>query len=116
MKITCTLETNETKPKIQKPKQQHPSLKDFLLFAYFIEDQIENGVCSYTKLAKQFNKTPTRISQIVRFKYIAPEIQQDILFNNPKVAERRFRTILSEPNWQEQIELWNQLKDAFRKA
>ena len=111
LKIENKFESNTHQT--SKPKQAsitYPSLKDFLLFAHHVENKHIDENLSYTDIAMSLNLTPTRISQIIRFLYLAPSIQEEILVHNTKIAERRFRAIFKETSWERQLITWEKLK------
>ena len=51
-----------------------------------------------------------RLYQMMSLLYLAPQIQEDILFRNfeklSKISERNVRHITDELNWQKQTALW----------
>ena len=52
-----------------------------------------------------------RVTQITDLAFLAPDIQEEILFGTPDVPERAMRKITRKPNWIEQRRLWREQRD-----
>ncbi len=82
---------------------------DHLLATGAVRDQAE--------LAELGHVTRARVTQIMNLLYLAPDIQEDILFlpritrGRDPITERHLRTIAAESSWLRQRRLWNQLAD-----
>ncbi len=66
--------------------------------------------------ARAIGVTRARMTQIVNLLLLAPEIQEAILDLPPvtngrdPVSERALRRIVAEPDWNRQLELWNEVR------
>ncbi len=94
-----------------------PRVARMLALAHKIDAKIRAGeLRDLADAARAIDVTRARISQIVNLRLLAPEIQEEILDLPPvtnrrdPVSERALRRIVAEPNWDRQIELWNEVR------
>ncbi|MBU9888649.1 MAG: recombinase family protein [Candidatus Omnitrophica bacterium] len=90
---------------------QFPPVRRQLLLAHQIRQLMSKGqVRDLHQVAKWAHIHRSRLYQIMNLLYLAPQIQEDIIFRDyPKLAkttERHLRHITEEIDWQKQIALW----------
>ncbi len=86
-----------------------------LALAHKIDAKIRTGeFLGLADAGRAIGVTRARISQITKLLLLAPEIQEAIL-NFPSVTNRRdpvseraLRRIVAEPDWNRQMEMWNE--------
>ena len=68
---------------------------------------------SLVELGRWLHLSHARISQVLSLTLLAPEIQEELLLasdpDRVAITEQRVRQIASEPDWQQQRRLWEQL-------
>jgi hypothetical protein len=86
-----------------------------LALAHEIERRIRAGeLDDLAQAARVFGLTRARVTQITNLLLLAPAIQEAILAMPPighgrdTITERTLRTIVAEPVWERQIQLWNE--------
>jgi len=94
-----------------------PRVTQVLALAIQFQDMIERGDArDYADLARLGCLSRERMSQIMELIWLAPDIQQEILgFPSTRtsrfpVSEAAMRRIAAEPSWEEQRNLWANLK------
>jgi len=94
-----------------------PRVTQVLALAIQFQDMIERGDArDYADLARLGCLSRERMSQIMELIWLAPDIQQEILgFPSTRtsrfpVSEAAVRRIAAEPSWEEQRNLWANLK------
>jgi hypothetical protein len=87
-----------------------------LALAHYYQKLVDNGtVKDYAEIARLTGTSRARISQIISLTFLAPEIQEKILFLPPgkplpqHVKERNLRKVLKTLIWKKQIESWKTL-------
>ncbi len=87
-----------------------------LVLAHNIDARIRAGeLRDLADAARTIKVSRARVSQIVNLLLLAPEIQEAILDLPPvtngrdPVSERALRRIVAEPDWNRQLELWNEV-------
>jgi hypothetical protein len=86
-----------------------------LALAIKLEELVREGsVRGYAELARLGHVTPARITQIMSLSYLAPDIQESILFSGsesglPSIAEGHVRHIARCIHWDQQRRLWRDL-------
>lgn len=93
------------------PFNQQPPIRRQLLLAHQIQQMIDKGQAQDIKQIAQWTRIErARLYQMMSLLYLAPQIQEDILFRNfeklSKISERNVRHITCELNWQKQAALW----------
>jgi hypothetical protein len=97
-----------------------PRVSRLLALAHRLEQLLRTGVVKdYTEAARLGHVTRARISQIMSLLYLAPDIQEMILFL-PRIERGRDPVVLHEllpiagaPDWAKQRRLWRRLGEAF---
>ncbi len=94
-----------------------PRVARTLALAHRIDAKIRAGeLRDLADAARAIGVTRARMTQIASLLLLAPEIQEAILDLPPvtngrdPVSERQLRPIVAEPNWDQQLELWNEVK------
>ncbi len=99
------------------PVGRVPRVVRMLAMANKVDRMIRAG--KYRDLAdaaEDIGVTRARMTQITNLLLLAPEIQAAILelplvtTGRDPVSERKLRPIVAEPDWQRQMELWNEVK------
>jgi len=78
----------------------------------------EGAVRNTTELARLCHVTQPRITQVMQLLYLAPDIQEELLFLPPvergrdRVTEKQLRAIAAEPDWRKQRSMWRELRSA----
>lgn len=90
---------------------QEPSIRRQLLLAHQIQQMIDKGQAKDLKQVAEWSHINwSRLYQIMNLLYLAPQIQEDIIFRNfeklQKTSERNIRHISDELDWQKQLALW----------
>jgi hypothetical protein len=85
-----------------------------LALAYYIDRLIEQGeVVGYAQLARQFHLSRARIAQVMKLRYLAPDLQEMILHLPPvhrgadPITERDLRPIAAQVDWRRQRQMWS---------
>ena len=93
-----------------------PRVARTLALAHRIDGMIRAGeLRDLADAARAIGVTRARMTQIASLLLLAPEIQEAILDLPPvtnghdPVSERLLRRIVAEPDWNRQLELWNEV-------
>jgi hypothetical protein len=117
------------KPKNRKKKPNHcqdasrkvepgniPRLSKLMALAIRFEGLVERGeLRDYADLARLGYVTRARITQIMNLRYLAPDIQEELLFlprtvkGRDPICETDMRPITTVPYWQRQRRMWAEL-------
>ena len=96
-----------------------PRVTQVLALALHFQDLINRGeVQDYADLARLGGVTRERVSQIMKLVWLAPDIQQDILYLPPTpigrypLSETAIRRIANVLSWADQRRAWLQLKES----
>ncbi len=88
-----------------------------LAMAHKVDAKIRAGeLRDLADAARAMELTRARVTQITNLLLLAPEIQMEILElplveqGRDPISERQLRPIVAEPDWQRQMELWNEVK------
>ena len=91
-----------------------PRVTQVLALAIYFANILDRGeVKDYAELARLACVSRERISQIMKLRWLAPAIQQEILSSSPgcfSLCEAKLRNIAEEMRWSEQRKRWLQLK------
>ncbi len=97
-------------------KGRVPRVARLLAFAHKIDAMIRTGeLRDLADAARACDLTRARMTQVSNLRLLAPEIQETILELPPvmkgrdSITERTLRPIVAEPDWQRQLEMWNQI-------
>lgn len=104
------------KPKA-RPAGRIPRVARLLALAHHFDDMIHEGVVrDQAEIARLMKVTRARVTQIMNLLYLAPDIQEGLLFlvvepgDGHPVSSRRIRHIVAEAVWSKQRELWRVLR------
>ncbi len=99
------------------PSGRVPRVARMLALAHKIDGKIRAGeLRDLADAARELGLTRARVTQIANLLLLAPEIQAAILElpliikGRDPISERQLRPIVAEPDWQRQMELWNEVK------
>jgi len=99
------------------PLGRVPRIARLMALAIRFEGLVLQGeVRDYADLAQLGHVTRARVTQIMNFLNLAPDIQEELLFLPPIEAGRdvikewQLRPIAAEPDWQKQRRAWRTLK------
>ena len=93
-----------------------PRVTQVLALALSFQDMIASGSArNYEDLAHRTGVTAERLSQVMKLIWLAPAIQQEILYlpgcgGRHPLSERAVRSVAAKWSWPEQLKLWNSLK------
>jgi len=94
-----------------------PRVSRFMALAIHFEELLHRGeMQDYVNLAQLGHVSRPRITQIMNFLQLAPDIQEEILFlprtkeASDLIIERDIRPILVEADWEKQRQMWIELK------
>ena len=112
------LEFNHDLPAADPVPESIPSLTKMLILAHQIHRAVESSpLTDYAEIARQIGVSRARVSQIVRLRMLAPQIQETILCEPEQVAhlfERQVRHIPGHPDATKQWRLFRVLLNATR--
>jgi hypothetical protein len=96
------------------PIKKEPLLRQNLVLAYQIQELFEKEKAKKLgQVGQWLHMTHARISQIMNLLFLAPDIQEEILFlDDEKVfqlTEHKIRKIPVEVKWTKQREMWNEI-------
>jgi hypothetical protein len=90
-----------------------PRVAKLMALAIRFDELIRTGaVRDQAELARLGRVSRARLTQIARLLFLAPDIQEDILFlsaakrGRARVTERQLRPIVAMVDWREQREMW----------
>ena len=115
---TYTVDFNGKSPRraTQADTGRVPRVARQLALAHRIDGMIRNGdLRDLADAARAVDVTRARMTQIMNLLLLAPEIQEAILDlplvtnERDSVSERAMREIVAEPDWNRQLELWNEV-------
>jgi hypothetical protein len=106
-------------PAQPEPRQDRiPRITRLLALAIKMDGMLQRGeVKNYAELAVLGHVSRARITQIMDLLYLAPDIQESILFltesghGNSAIHERHLRQLLRATGWEEQRAHWRKLSD-----
>lgn len=94
-----------------------PRVARLMALAIRIDELLSQGqLAGYAELARLGHVTRARVTQIMNLCYLAPDIQQALLFlpgvdrGPDPITERDLRPIAAELHWQRQRALWTRLR------
>jgi hypothetical protein len=100
-----------------------PRVARLLALAHRLERLVRTGVVKdYAEAARLGHVTRARISQIMSLLYLAPDIQEMILFlprierGGDPVVLHELLPIAAAPDWAKQRRLWRRLGDVFGRT
>jgi len=100
-----------------------PRVSRLMALAIRLEKLVRAGeVADYADVARLGHVTRARVTQIMNFLCLAPDIQEDILFLPPTergrdpIREHHVRPIVSILDWRKQRRMWRGVKAAAGQA
>lgn len=93
---------------------KEPKMRQDLILAHQLQELMEKDkMVTIRQISKWVGLTYRRILQIMDILYLAPRIQEEILFSEEikiyRINERKTREITKEILWTKQIEEWKKL-------
>ena len=95
-----------------------PRVARLLALAIHIDALVQRGdVAGYAQLARRAHVSRARIAQIVKLRYLAPDLQETVLLlprvqrGADPITERDLRPIAAQPEWRKQRQMWAALVD-----
>ena len=108
---------------IEPQSGKQPRIVEVLALAIQFEEMVRSGeVSNYADLARLGGVSRERLSQIMKLRWLAPDIQSEILqlARTPggrfPVCETMLRRVAEEPSWAEQKRRWRESRNAFASA
>lgn len=94
--------------------RKEPLLRQNLVLAYQIQELIEREKAKKMgQVGQWLHTTHARISQLMNLLFLAPDIQEEILFSDEgkvlQLTEHKIRKIPMEVSWAKQREMWNEI-------
>ena len=100
------------------PEGSVPRVAKLMALAIRCEELVRRGeVADYADLARLGHVTRARMTQVMNFLNLAPDIQEAILFlprtlkGHDPIGERELRPLCAETNWKKQRRLWGSLRE-----
>lgn len=100
-----------------------PRIARLMALAIRMHRLIDMGeVRDYAELARLGHVTRARMTQIMNFLNLAPDIQEDILFLPPvesgrdPIRELQLRPIAATPDWRKQRRMWRDLRTGVART
>jgi len=94
-----------------------PRIARLLVQAHHIQELVDSGqVRDLAEVARRGHITRSRTSQIMNLLYLAPKIQEAVLFlpkisaGRDPITERDLRPLCNVLDWRRQSKLWGELK------
>jgi len=98
-----------------KPKgRRSTKMAQMLALAHRLQDALDNGeVEDHAGLATRFGLTRTKVTRLLDITWLAPDIQEEILFTGSEngeepISERMLEAIVRESSWDDQRKAWRQ--------
>ncbi len=98
-----------------------PRISRLMALAIRYDGFLRDGVVrDQTELAKLAHVTQPRMTQILNLLYLAPEIQEELLFlprvmeGKDPVHEKMLRPIAAEVDWGRQREMWRRMEERLQ--
>ncbi len=98
---------------IEASASRVPRVSRIMALAIRLDQLIRDGVVAdQAEMARLGHVTRARLTQIMNLLYLAPDLQEDILFlptfergRNP-LTEKQLRPIAATPSWNKQRQMW----------
>jgi hypothetical protein len=104
------------------PAGRVPRITKLMALALRFDDLLQSGdIGSYAELARLGHVTPARVSQIMNLVYLAPDIQEALLFLPPtergrdRIILADLRPIAALMDWRKQRRRWADLTGGRRR-
>ncbi len=94
--------------------KKEPLLRQNLVLAYQIQEIFQKERAkNLGQVGQWLHMTHARISQIMNLLFLAPDIQEEILFSDrekiSQITEHKIREVPMEANWTKQREMWSKI-------
>jgi hypothetical protein len=99
-------------PDVEAACHAIPRIARLMALAIRFEGMLRNRtIQDYAELARLGHVTRARITQIMKLRHLAPDIQEQILFlpNITCISERSLRPVVSRIDWHEQRRMFRQI-------
>ncbi len=103
----------ERVPRPDVPSGRVPRISRLMALAIHMQRLIDGGhVRDYAELARLGHVSRARVTQIMNLNFLAPDIQEEILFlprverGRDPVREHAVRPIAARPDWGKQRRIW----------
>ncbi|NLW84455.1 MAG: hypothetical protein GXY41_08675 [Phycisphaerae bacterium] len=103
-------------PVVDTPEGRVPRLSRLMALAIHFDNLIrQGGICNQADLAQLGHVSRARVTQIMNLLYLAPDIQEHILFLPPvtegrdPVPETKLRKLVKETCWEKQRQMWERI-------
>lgn len=104
------------------PDGRVPRVSRLMALAIRLDGLIRDGVVSdQAELARLGHVSRARLTQVMNLLYLAPDIQEAILFlpaterGRDAVTEKQLRPIAATPSWSMQRQMWKALHSRFAR-
>ena len=104
------------------PVGRVPRISRLMALAIRMDRLIREGhVSDYAELARMGHVSRARVTQIMNLNFLAPDIQEDLLFlprverGRDPIREHAIRPIATTSDWQKQRRMWAALQGAIRR-
>ncbi len=106
----------EATPQLEVPAGRIPRISRLMALAIKMEQLVQDGhVRDFAELARLGHVSRARVTQIMNLNFLAPDIQEEILFlprverGRDPIREHAVRPIAATPDWGKQRRMWAQL-------
>ena len=94
-----------------QPQARPPRIARLVALAHKLDALVRSGtMSSYCELARLGHISPARLTQIMVLLYLAPSIQEHVLFLSAAdagiISELALRKLAREPHWDRQRAMW----------
>ncbi len=107
----------EATPQLQIPAGRIPRISRLMALAIKMDRLVQEGcVRDYAELARLGHVSRARITQIMNLNFLAPDIQEDLLFlphverGRDPIREHAVRPIAAMPDWRKQRRMWKAMR------
>lgn len=93
---------------------KEPRIRQDLILAYQLREIMERDkIITVKQIAEWLGITYRRVLQIMDILYLAPKIQEEILFSEEiaiyRISERKIYEVTKEVLWERQLKVWQEL-------
>lgn len=106
-------------PVVDTPEGRVPRLSRLMALAIHFDSLIrQGGIYNQSDLAQLGHVSRARVTQIMNLLYLAPDIQEQILFlpavaeGRDSIPETRMRKLVKETCWSKQRQMWKKFNPA----
>lgn len=98
---------------LEAPVSRVPRVSRLMALAIRLDQLIRDGVVAdQAELARLGHVTRARLTQIMNLLYLAPDLQEEILYlptferGRHQLTEKQLRPIAATPSWNKQRQMW----------